>query len=551
MLPARASASSLTDSGLSSANALGIGLLAGLALGALGLGLALRRHAARSAVSAPPSETEPPRALIRQTSSEAYWECDPEGRLNRVDDGLRVASLHKRLGLCPWESGGQPLDEPDWKAHQERLARRESFSEFAWAWSDETGRTRVSIDSGMPRYDAQGRFAGYAGVSRDAGAQIVADRTRRLATSALLASAQPVLWIETQAPSGWRVIWANTAACTLFDRSERQLREMPPSTLFAAQAAGVADLIEQSLRLQRSQRLEAPIARKHGDERAVSLRLEPLAGTPALQACGAVLIEDRHEALAQLREREQAIESLRTRTDERARQLDQTARELETFTYTISHDLRAPIRVIEGFARILEEDSGPQLDAAGLGHLQRIRGSAARMNQMVEALLELSRLTGQPMAREPVDLSKLADLVVEDLRDTDPRPGCVVTVQPGMQIDGDRMLLRVMLHNLIGNAWKYSSQRTDARIRFDRQGEGPGAVYCISDNGVGFDMRHADRLFGVFQRLHAEAEFPGTGVGLATVRRIVRRHGGRIWAESTPGSGSRFYFSVWDTPTAR
>lgn len=490
-------------------------------------------------------------AVFRKTSAETGWESDVDGRLIRIDEGQQRSGLQARIGLCPWDSAGQPLEEATWEPHRKRLAQREPFHEFAWVWTDDAGRVRIQIDSGMPRFDEKNQFIGYAGVSREASQQVVADRARRLATSALLASSQPVLWIEAQTGGGWRVIWANATACSLFDRSERELRERPESTLFAAQALSVPDAIEQGLRQQRGLSLEVVIARRHGEERPVSLRFEPLAGTRALQACGALLIEDRHEALARVREAGQALEALRERTDQRARQLDQTARELETFTYTISHDLRAPIRVIEGFARILEEDCGPSLDPTARGHLHRIQGSAARMGHMVEALLELSRLTGQPMGREQVDLSRLADQVVEDLRATDPRPDCSVTVQPGMQIEGDRMLIRVMLHNLIGNAWKYSSRQAQARIRFERQGEGPGAIYCVSDNGAGFDMRQADRLFGVFQRLHSDAEFPGTGVGLATVRRIVRRHGGRIWAESAPGTGSRFYFTFWDTPTER
>jgi signal transduction histidine kinase len=521
-------------------------LLAG-ALGAV-IAWALARRSRRIT---PPADTTPQGVTLRSISGETWWESDAQGRLTHIEDGLQASALRSRLGLAPWDAGGQPLDEPHWDAHRQRLLERQPFSNLTWVWSDETGRVRVQVDSGLPRFDPYGTFLGYTGVSRDVGSQVVADRARRLATSALLVSAQPVLWIEALAAGGWRVIWANAAACSLFDRSERELLERPQSTLFSAQAVSVPDAIEQGLRQQRALSLEVRIARRHGDERPVSLRFEPLPGTRSLQACGALLMEDRHEALERVREAEQALDALRQRTDERARQLDQTARELETFTYTISHDLRAPIRVIEGFARILEEDCGPSLEPTARVHLHRIQGSAARMGQMVEALLELSRLTGQPMGREPVDLSRLADLVVEDLRDTDPHPGCSVTVQPGMQVEGDRMLLRVMLHNLIGNAWKYSAKQTQARIRFERKGEGPGAVYCVSDNGAGFDMRHADRLFGVFQRLHSEAEFPGTGVGLATVRRIVRRHGGRIWAESSPGAGSRFYFTFWDTPTER
>jgi light-regulated signal transduction histidine kinase (bacteriophytochrome) len=231
---------------------------------------------------------------------------------------------------------------------------------------------------------------------------------------------------------------------------------------------------------------------------------------------------------------------------ERSLELEVTAKELESFTYTVSHDLRAPIRVVEGFARILQEDYDDRLDRVGHDHLQRILSAASRMTQMIDALLGLSRLSGQPIVPEQVDLSRLADTIAEELRGADAQRRVSVRVQPGLLVAGDRTLLRVMLENLLGNAWKYTSKRPDAQIEIGCSGLGPDAVYCVADNGEGFDMRFADRLFGVFQRLHSASEFPGTGVGLATVQRIVRRHGGRVWAESEPGRGSRFYFTLWE-----
>jgi len=155
------------------------------------------------------------------------------------------------------------------------------------------------------------------------------------------------------------------------------------------------------------------------------------------------------------------------------------------------------------------------------------------------------------LSREPIDLSRLADVIADELHLIEPRRQCVIIVQPRMIAQADPLLVRVLLQNLIGNAWKYSSRREDAHIEFRCTGQGADRVYCIEDNGAGFDLRYADRLFGVFQRLHSESEFPGTGVGLATVARIIRRHQGRIWAESAIDQGSRFYFTLGpDTPTA-
>jgi signal transduction histidine kinase len=490
------------------------------------------------------------RDTIRQLSREVYWEQDEHGVITRVDDGPVPTPLKLRIGRQRWGDGALPLDAPDWNAHLACLARREPFADLAWVWSDGSGRVRVAIDSGMPRFDAGGRFIGYAGVSRDAGADTATDRARRLATAALLAAAEPVLWIEAgpQHQPGWRVIWANASACKLFDRTERELRDLPTRTLFGPGSVGAHPALEQALRARRDIRMHVDLARKYGETRSAEMRLEPLPGDGALRPCAALLMHDRSADQERLQQDGRAIERLRGKMRERSLELEVTAKELESFTYTVSHDLRAPIRVVEGFARILQEDYGERIDRIGHDHLQRILSASTRMTQMIDALLALSRVSGQPVIPEQVDLSRLADTIVEELRGSEPERVLVVTVQPGMRVEGDRTLLRVLLENLIGNAWKYTARRPEAEVAFSCSGTGPEAVYCVRDNGEGFDMRFADRLFGVFQRLHSAADFPGTGVGLATVQRIVRRHGGRVWADAEPGRGSRFYFTLWEKP---
>ncbi len=218
--------------------------------------------------------------------------------------------------------------------------------------------------------------------------------------------------------------------------------------------------------------------------------------------------------------------------------------EQESFSYTVSHDLRAPLRVVDGFARILKEDYGRVLDRIGNDHLDRVLGAAARMNSMIDALLALAQLSTQPLARQPVNLSQLAGFIIDDLRRDAPQRQAEVTIQPGLMAQGDPTLLRMVLENLLGNAWKYTSKCALARIAFETVSYEGREVFVIRDNGAGFDMRFADRLFGVFQRLHSANDFQGTGVGLASVRRIVRRHGGEVWAESEVGQGARFYFTL-------
>ncbi|MCE4554822.1 sensor histidine kinase [Roseateles cellulosilyticus] len=218
--------------------------------------------------------------------------------------------------------------------------------------------------------------------------------------------------------------------------------------------------------------------------------------------------------------------------------------EHESFSYTVSHDLRAPLRVVEGFARILKEDYGSRLDRVGNDHLDRVMSAAARMNSMIDALLSLSQLSTRPLARQPVNLSQLAGYVMEELRRSGPPRELVLDIEPGLTVQGDPTLLRMVLENLLGNAWKYSAKVPCTEIRFGCVEQNGRRAFVVSDNGAGFDMRFAERLFGVFQRLHSASDFQGTGVGLALVRRIVRRHGGDIWAESAVGEGARFYFTL-------
>ncbi|WP_293994218.1 sensor histidine kinase [Sphaerotilus sp.] len=213
--------------------------------------------------------------------------------------------------------------------------------------------------------------------------------------------------------------------------------------------------------------------------------------------------------------------------------------------YTVSHDLRAPIRVIEGFTRIVREDYGHLLDRVGNDHLERVLGAATRMNSMIDSLLALSRLSTQTIERGPVDLSALAAQVVSELCAQSPERKTDIHIAPGLCAQGDAVLLRSVLDNLLGNAWKYASRREVTRIDFTATRTADGHTeFCLRDNGAGFDMRFAGKLFGAFQRLHGATEFPGTGIGLASVRRIVRRHGGDIRAEAAVNEGARFYFTL-------
>jgi light-regulated signal transduction histidine kinase (bacteriophytochrome) len=230
---------------------------------------------------------------------------------------------------------------------------------------------------------------------------------------------------------------------------------------------------------------------------------------------------------------------------EHTAELQAANKELEAFSYSVSHDLRAPLRAIDGFSQALLEDCTSQLDDQGKNYLNRVRAATQRMGQLIDDMLELSRVTRAEMRREAINLSALATEVLTDLQKSQPERKVDWHVEPELMAEGDPRLLRVVLDNLLGNAWKYSARQSNPRIEFGATRNADGVTeFFTRDNGVGFDMAYAGKLFGAFQRLHTLSEFPGTGIGLATVQRIVHRHGGRVHGEGAMGQGATFYFSL-------
>jgi len=249
------------------------------------------------------------------------------------------------------------------------------------------------------------------------------------------------------------------------------------------------------------------------------------------------------------RERDAVLRDLERRVAERTAELQVANRHLEAFSYSVSHDLRAPLRAIAGFSAALSEDCGGRLGDAGEEHLQSILEGVRRMGELIDGMLALGRVVRAELRREPLDLSAIAVDVARELRRDEASRSIELTIEPDLQAVGDPVLLRAVMTNLLGNALKFTSARPGPRIEVGRRGDEDGhPIFFVRDNGAGFDMRHAGKLFGAFQRLHRQEEFPGTGVGLATVERIVARHGGRIWAESAPGQGATFFFTLPGAP---
>ncbi|MDK2123111.1 PAS domain S-box protein [Parachitinimonas caeni] len=237
-------------------------------------------------------------------------------------------------------------------------------------------------------------------------------------------------------------------------------------------------------------------------------------------------------------------EKLEELVEARTAALSVANRELESFSYSVSHDLRAPLRSINGFAQIMLEDYGPRLDAQARDYLDRIQRGAIRMGDLIEALLQLNRFSRGELRNEPVDMSDLAGVLCEELARNAPQRQVEVRIDPHMVTLADKRLLMAALQNLLDNAWKYTAPVEQAKIEFGHFERNGQLIYFVRDNGVGFEPAHASRLFGAFQRLHTSEEFEGYGVGLATVQRIIRRHGGEIWAESQPGQGATFFFTL-------
>lgn len=271
-------------------------------------------------------------------------------------------------------------------------------------------------------------------------------------------------------------------------------------------------------------------------------------GQPVVEKSVVVRVWGSFQDVTERKMREEEIHRLNIMLERKVRarttELEAVNRELEAFSYSVSHDLRAPLRAIDGFSQALLEDYAERLDDSGKQFLGRVRAATQHMGELIDDLLQLSRVTRAELARKSVDLGALAETVLADLRQGEPNRQVEIMIQPGLKAYCDRKLLRIALVNLFSNAWKFTARKDAARIEFGTTDTEAGPAFFVRDNGVGFDMTYSDKLFGAFQRLHAASEFPGTGVGLATVKRVIFRHGGSVWADAAVDLGAAFYFTL-------
>jgi light-regulated signal transduction histidine kinase (bacteriophytochrome) len=250
------------------------------------------------------------------------------------------------------------------------------------------------------------------------------------------------------------------------------------------------------------------------------------------------------EDITEYKQTQAQIQALNEQLQEQIRSLNAVNKELEAFSYSVSHDLRAPLRTIDGFSQAILEDYADRLDEDGKRYLTRIREGSQQMAQLIDDMLNLSRLTRGEMNKASVNMSEMARAIAQDLKRHEPGRSVEFRIQDGMVVHADKRLIQAVLENLLGNSWKFTSHHPDALIEFGVIEKDEKPVYFVKDNGAGFDMAYADKLFGVFQRLHDASEFEGTGVGLASVQRIIHRHGGDIWAEGAVNKGATFYFTI-------
>ncbi len=491
----------------------------------------------------------------------------------RVEDvlGLPPARFYEDPGL--WARLIHPADQARVRETTERMLATGAGALREYRIRDAEGRWRWMEDRVAAERDAGGRLVALTGVARD-----VTERRRwSRALERLVGVVQELL--ETVQEAGClyplvartarELVGADVAALSRrqdehtcrYVAVEGEEVGLEPGACFSLEQGGlcgwvaahgepvrVADILEDA-RVARDQAaalgLRAALVVPMVDEGRVvggisAFRREP---RPFSEDDERILMLLAGMAAITLRMHDM-LEGLEDRVRERTAELRALNRELESFAYTVSHDLRAPLRAIDGFSLALLEEEGARLAEEGREHLRRIRAAAQRMARLIDDLLALAQVTRGEMRTEEVDLSAVAREVAESLRRIQPRRPVEITVRPGALVRGDPRLLWTLMENLIGNAWKFTRGRDPARIEFGWEERCGERVFFVRDNGAGFDMAYAGKLFQPFQRLHSASEFEGTGIGLATVRRVVERHGGRVWAEGAVDRGATIYFTL-------
>ncbi len=450
------------------------------------------------------------------------------------------------IGRNVWETFISPEAEPELRSKVERTLRGERLSIFSgWQGVRKDG-SRIWIESSVAAITWKGRPALLA-FHVDISERKQAEVALRSSEERLRASIENTPYVAVQwYDEDGRVLFWNSASKTVFGWSaDEAIGETLDQLIFTPQQT--ADFVKVLKEIKVTGDSKGPVELDfHRRDGSLGTLVSTVFRIPSPQGepcfvCMDVDVTERKQAEAQIRELNADLEH---RVAARTLQLQAANKELEAFSYSVSHDLRAPLRALNGFALALCEDHAGQLDADGLRYARRIQANAVLMDQLVEALLSLARVARAELRTTPVDLSCLAHTIADQLRTNDPKRDVEFVVAPDCLAIADQALVRVVLLNLLGNAWKYSGKKPRARIEFGSEQIDGETTFFVRDDGAGFDMTQARKLFGAFQRLHLAGEFEGHGIGLATVQRVVHRHGGRIWANAAVDQGATFYFTL-------
>jgi len=477
-------------------------------------------------------------------SSDWYWEQDEEFRFRDIDDsGAKPErrALH-HVGRRRWELEDTNLTSEQWAAHRAQLERREPFHDLEYRRLGTDGKPRWVSVSGVPIFDGEGRFRGYRGVGKDI--------TERKQAEALVARLGRVLdesanEIYLFRDDDLRFVSANGGAVRSLGYTMEEILTLTPVDIkpeFTAES--FARLLAPLRSGQRANLIfETVHRRKDGTTYPVEVRLHlSRSEDPPLFTAVILDITERKEA-------EQAVRRLNTELEQRVRQrtaeLEATNRELEAFTYSVSHDLKAPLRGIDGYSRLLLESHADRIDDEGQRYLRSVRQATAHMNELIDDLLAYSRLERRAPHAQEFDIRDFVESLLAEYGSEARAQGTAVTLNvPRATVRADREGLAMALRNLVDNALKFSRGAAQPQIEIGGSSSARSCMLWVRDNGTGFDMKFHDRIFDIFQRLHKTEEFPGTGIGLAIVRKAMERIGGRAWAESAPGRGATFYLEI-------
>jgi len=488
-------------------------------------------------------------------SADWFWEQDEHFRFVEIDGGNRnplgISPRNNILGRTRWELVGSVPAEGGWDRHRAQLERHEPFRDFELLRTAADGEQHILSLAGSPIFDDEGRFTGYRGIGRDITeirrAELALRESQR-ALAALMGNL-PGMAYRCLVDANWTPEFVSEGAY--------ELTGYRPEA-FLGGGLQYAKLIHPDDRDMALAKVQAGMA--HDQPFEITYRISTAQGgqkwvwergSAVRGPAGEVIaLEGFVSDITERKRAQEEVALLNAELEERVRrrtaQLEAANAELEAFSYSIAHDLRSPLTSIDGFSHMLDELwEKAAVGDRGRHYLQRIRAGVRQMSDLTDAMLSLARLSRVKLKWEEVDLAAIARTVEANLRESEPDRPASIEVPDHLYAQGDPRLLTQVITNLMGNAWKFSASKPKTVIRVGSAPGGNGEpVYFIADDGAGFDMAHASRLFGAFQRLHAPSEFEGTGIGLALVQKIILRHAGRIWADARPGDGATFYFTL-------